>query len=444
MVPSATTRTSARRNVSSLTWTESNPWTFTGNADGLYPQAPLLRDASGALYGENEGCNVAACYNGLVFKLTPPAPGQTAWTDTNLYGFPSTNTALGNFPQGGLIMDRRGALYGTTENGGTGCGTYGCGVVFKLSPPAAGQTAWTETVLHTFTGVNGDGALPYSGGLVMDERGTLYGTTLEGGNTTLALCANQAPFPGCGTVFALTPPPAGKTTWTESVIHTFTGVNGDGIDPESDVVLDDCGNLYGTTHFGGVGPGFGTVYKLARPAYGRAGWTETVLHAFSGGLDGNGPDGGLTLYRGAVYGTASGGGANGVTYGGYGVAFRLTPSSASWNANWTETVLHNFGTGPDDGERPDTGFIVDNGALYGTTSGGGPSGAGTVFKLSPPMYGQTAWTEAVLYAFSGGADGDYLVEPLTAGGRGVLFGTTEFGGSAPFNNGNGVVFELKE
>jgi hypothetical protein len=132
MVPSATTRTSARRNVSSLTWTESNPWTFTGNADGLYPQAPLLRDASGALYGENEGCNVAACYNGLVFKLTPPAPGQTAWTDTNLYGFPSTNTALGNFPQGGLIMDRRGALYGTTENGGTGCGTYGCGVIFKL------------------------------------------------------------------------------------------------------------------------------------------------------------------------------------------------------------------------------------------------------------------------------------------------------------------------
>ncbi len=152
-VPSAAMRTSAQPNWSTATWTESVPWTFTGNADGLLPQTTLLRDARGALIGENIGCNTsAACYDGIVFKLMPPAPGKTAWTETDLYAFPSTNFALGSFPLGGLVMDRRGALYGVTQGGGTGCDGYGCGVVVKLSPPSAGQTAWTETVLHTFTG----------------------------------------------------------------------------------------------------------------------------------------------------------------------------------------------------------------------------------------------------------------------------------------------------
>jgi uncharacterized repeat protein (TIGR03803 family) len=129
-----------------------------------------------------------------VFKLSPPAAGETQWTETVLYFFRGGNND-GAFPLGDLIMDPNGVLDGTTFYG-PGVATGPGGTVFKLSPPAAGETQWTETVLYSFRGGNNDGAGP-RGGVIMDPNGVLYGTTTGGGNPA---CPG-----GCGTVFKLVP-----------------------------------------------------------------------------------------------------------------------------------------------------------------------------------------------------------------------------------------------
>lgn len=442
----AARRTAARPFAAAATWTESVSWAFTSGLDGANPLGPVIVDPNGALYGENSGCYVAACYNvdgfGLVFKLTPPAHGQTAWTETDIYGFPypSTNPALGIAPAGGLVMDETGALYGTAQAGGnvtcepTFYLSGGCGVVFKLTPPPRRQAAWTETVLYTFTNANGDGFSP-NGALAIDEHGALYGTTEAGGNPN---CSGiWGPGYGCGMVFKLAPPARGQTTWTESVIHAFTGTNGDGDETLSGVVLDENGNLYGTTVGGGVG-GAGTVYELTPPARGQSTWTESVLYAFSGRLDGNSPYAGVTFDHGVLYGTTIAGGSNCPQYNGCGVAFQLTPPVRG-QTGWTENVLYNFGAFDGDGVAP-FGLMIGDGTLYGTTQYGGTSGFGTVFALAPPMPGRTAWTETVLDAFTGANTAGYPPASVTAGGRGVLFGSTVGGGLY----GYGTVFELNK
>jgi uncharacterized repeat protein (TIGR03803 family) len=132
---------------------------------------------------------------GTVFKLTPPAKGQTAWTEAVLYNFCSPlDCSDGLQPYSSLIADKQGALYGTTQSGGSFFG----GTVFKLTPPAKGQTAWAETVLYSFKG-GSDGQEP-SAGLIADNQGALYGTTIGGGIT----CNPSSPRSGCGTVFKLT------------------------------------------------------------------------------------------------------------------------------------------------------------------------------------------------------------------------------------------------
>jgi uncharacterized repeat protein (TIGR03803 family) len=208
--------------------------------DGLNPEAGLIFDKEGALYGTtSEGGTGNA---GTVFKLMPPVEGQTAWTKTVLYNFCSQlGCSDGYEPRASLIFDKEGALYGTTEFGGTGNN----GIVFKLTPPAKGVSAWTPTVLHSFVG--GDGANPIFGGLIFDKQGALHGTTYRGGT------GNN------GIVFKLTPPAKGLTAWTETVLHGFTG-GSDGANPYAGLIANH-GALYGTTYFGGTA-GNGTVFKL--------------------------------------------------------------------------------------------------------------------------------------------------------------------------------------
>jgi uncharacterized repeat protein (TIGR03803 family) len=228
-------------------WTESVLYNFKGGAsDGVGPTG-VIAD-KGALYGTTVygGSDVNTIGVGTVFKLTPPAKGQTAWTETVLYSFKG-GTSDGANP-GGLIIDNEGALYGPTYYGGSSVNTIGNGTVFKLTLPAKGQTAWTETVLYSFKGGPSDGGNP-SAGLITDKDGALYGPTVLGGTS------------GFGTVFKLTPAGKGRTAWTESVLYSFGGDASDGRLPQAGLVGNE-GTLYGTTNSGGSGL-YGTVFSLA-------------------------------------------------------------------------------------------------------------------------------------------------------------------------------------
>jgi uncharacterized repeat protein (TIGR03803 family) len=330
--------------------------------DGYDPLGGVIFDASGNLYGTtNYG---GAKNSGTVFELIPTAGGH--WDEKILYSFSDKGTG-GYNPASGLVLDSSGDLYGTTVGGGggTGCGNSGCGTVFELMPQASG--AWAETVLHSFGSNGTDGLYPLAG-LIFDTAGNLYGTTYQGG------------LYGAGTVFELTPTAGG--IWTETILNNFESRGTDGYESLASLTFAD-GNLYGTTFSGGTGcvsyGGCGTVFELTPTAGG--GWTETVLHYFAGGpSDGAGP---YTVpvfdAAGNLYGTTFTGGtyADGEYSGG--TVFELTQV----NGVWTETVLHNFGNGTD-GQEPEAGLIFStDGDLYGTTSSGGTNGVGTVFAMKP-------------------------------------------------------------
>jgi uncharacterized repeat protein (TIGR03803 family) len=205
-------------------------------------------------------------------------------------------------------MGAGGVLFGTTSVGGN----TGQGTVYALSPPASGATAWSEAVLYGFNGGD-DGAFPQYVDLAADADGALYGTTIAGGAANL------------GSVFKLVPPASGKTVWTERLLHRFKGT-GDGANPNTGVVLDAQGALYGTTTTGGAA-NLGVAYKLAQLA-GELGSTETVLHGFAGGADGATPWAGVTLAAGgAVFGTTmlGGGGCPNQSADGCGTVFEITP-----------------------------------------------------------------------------------------------------------------------
>jgi len=176
---------------------------------------------------------------GVVFELSPPTLGQTAWTETALYAFHGVHD--GYYPSASLIADGSGNLYGTTVQGGAS----GDGIAFELSPPANGGTKWNETVLYTFSGAGGE--FP-GGGLLADGTGNLYGTASSGGS-------------GTGVVFKLSPPPEGQMAWTETVLYTFGDRERDGYYPSASLIADGSGNLYGTTAQGGSHSD-GTVFKL--------------------------------------------------------------------------------------------------------------------------------------------------------------------------------------
>ena len=258
-------------------------------------------------------------------------------------------------------------------------------------------------VLYSFGSHSDDGANPIAG-LVSDGAGNLYGTTKIGGTPNFPTC----PGSGCGAVFELTPNADGS--WGESVLYAFcaSGACLDGAFPESALVIDSLGNLYGTTQGGGDSQFAGTVFELSPPSAPGGAWTETVLYNFCSlgdrsCTDGYAPIAALTFdSSGNLYGTTQfgGSGASGSGAGSNGVVFELTPGSGGW----TENVLYNFcpkGNGKfcPDGSQPAAGVTFDKvGNLYGTTmAGGAPNsgGGGTIYKLTP---GSGGWTESVVAA----------------------------------------------
>jgi uncharacterized repeat protein (TIGR03803 family) len=270
-------------------------------------------------------------------------------------------------------------------------------------------------VLYNFTGL-GDGSQPYSG-LIFDAAGNLYGTTYRGGASA------------AGTVYQLAPPAQQGGMWTETVLYSFaSGSDGEG--PQSDLIFDAAGNLYGTTDNGGS-PGNGIVFQLT-PGQGGA-WTETVLHRFLK-QEGTSPRAAVIFDgKGSLYGTLANDGAFGA-----GGVFRLRPPATKGGA-WTEKTLYTF-TGGADGLGPLCRLILFRGSLYGTTVKGGASGLGTVFQLTPPASHHGAWTETVLHSFTCGGDGCYPWAGLIMDQKGAFYGTTQYGG-LPSNGG--TVFQLK-
>jgi len=337
-------------------WTESVIYAFTGGSDGGNPVAGLILDSAGALYGTTEGggdsgCQVIYVGCGVVFKLTPTADGS--WSESVLYSF-TPDGVSGAFPEAGLIFDGAGNLYGTTSGGGTGfCevnNTWGCGTVFKLAPNADGS--WTESVLYSFYGGYPDGAFPQAG-LVFDAAGNLYGTCpIEGSENWLIgmvfeLTPNSdgtwtestihifypnwngvrvggEPYAGLiidaagnlygtlsgftviggygpGAVFKLTPRRTGG--WKYSLPWIFQPESG--ATPLAGLVHDAVGNLYGTASTGGA-YGYGVVFRLKPAPNGL--WRYSVVWAFQG-KSGASPAAGLVLdSAGDLYGTTRGDG----------------------------------------------------------------------------------------------------------------------------------------
>ena len=327
-------------------WEENTLYSFSG-PDGNGPMGALVFDGAGNLYGT--AGNGGSYDGGVAFELSRSVDGS--WAETVLYDFGSGDGPSG--PDGDLVLDSEGNLYGTTLGGGPD----NVGTVFRLSPSDGG---WTETILYSFSsGINGPGGSFPVGGLVMDREGRLYGVTTNGGEY------------GSGTVFELAPSDAGG--YTEKIIHSFNGT--DGANPDS-LAMDQSGNLYATTEFGG--PSFlGAVTELIKHDDGS--WGENVLHTM------NGDDGyylvGPAVFdkAGNLYAAAEFGGINGM-----GSVFMLTPTPSG---PWSETVLHRFDFKFPDGEQganPYAGVIFSNGKVFGTTAAGGIYDAGTVFEITPP------------------------------------------------------------
>jgi uncharacterized repeat protein (TIGR03803 family) len=375
---------------------------FQGGTDGGGPLASLVADKTGNLYGTSS--------DGTIFELSPPAPGGS-WAYKVLYNLNSTS---GGYPWAAVILDAAGNLYGTTaESGASDCGT-----VFELTPPTVSGDQWTLNVLHAFAG-GADGC--YSeGSLTMDSIGNIYGVTEEGG---IPRCNENV---GCGIVFELSPPATTNGTWAETVLHRFSGL--DGYIPLGGLVLDRHGALYGTTFYGGTSDA-GIIFRLEPPAVAGGIWPERVLYNFAGGSEGGSPDSSLIFDgHGNLYGTANDSVENGGCSGSYcGRVYELSQPTVVGGA-WTYATLWAF-TGGSDGANPYASVVFDkSGNLYGTAGDGGISGAGTVFEITPPATTGDAWTETTLYEFPSGLGGERPWGGVVFGKASRLYGTTYGGG----------------
>jgi uncharacterized repeat protein (TIGR03803 family) len=379
--------------------TESTLYTFTGGSDGSGPTGSLIFDAAGNLYGTTDagGVNDGNGGKGVVFELSPAAGG--GWTETPLYAFQGGSD--GEVPFGGVIFDTAGNLYGTTSFGGT----HSKGTVYELSPAARG--GWTEQVLYNF-GNGNDTALP-NGGLVFDSAGNLYGMSSAGGSQNLGTVFQLSPIAGggwtetvilngtalyggsfsgtvtqdnsgnfyvpaatgsssnAGSVYRVTHTLSG---WHHGVIYSFLG-GADGTQPVGGLTFRAPNILYGTTEGGGAYSS-GTAFELTRTG---STWNKTILHDFGvSSKDGLFPTVPLVIgARGQLYGTTGSGGI-----AGNGTAFELARDATGWK----EKILDSFNTGADGG--PGGGVVLDGaGNLYGVEHNGGSFGAGGVYEITP-------------------------------------------------------------
>jgi uncharacterized repeat protein (TIGR03803 family) len=388
---------SLAQSSGALTYSDVVVHTFTGTPDAAVPNAGLVADSSGNLYGTT--ILGGATGEGAVFELTPD--GEGGWKYKEIY------SAFGGV---GIAIDSQGNLYVSID--------IAPGAVIELSPelgPGGPTGTWLLTRSYVFTG-GPDGAFP--GPVIVDANGNVYGSS--------------------GVVFELIPV---SGQWQEQTI---------GEEGSSALIMDRAGNLYGTAEFGGTG-NCGVVFKLHRTANG---WKQTVLYNFQGGPeDGAEPFGNLVFDReGNLYGTASTGLGTEVGQNGPGGVYELTRSGQiSW--------LYRF-TGGADGGTPLAGLAIDQaGNLYGTTNKGGDEtsyycsngvgGCGVVYELTPNNNGTGTWTESVLFSFTGGSDGDNTVNYSVAMATplldqaGNIYVTSPNGGNAYGAAGDGTVLELK-
>lgn len=300
----------------------------------------------------------------------------------------------GDNPAARLLEDKGGNLYGTAELGGRSGDPFGS--VFELTQSG---TSWKETLLYSFD--LRSGGFPVSG-VIRGSNGSLYGTGYLGGS-------------GCGIVYRLAQT---NGRWMETTLHEFEGTDGCG--PDSELVRDSSGNLYGVTAGGGANNA-GAIFEISGSNY-------AIIYNFAGGTDGDNARGLSMDSSGNLFGTTAFGGDNDD-----GTVFQLVQSGGAWS----ESVIHSFGGGGDGFGGPEGAPVEDSaGNLYGITSYGGQYGAGSVFELSES--GGT-WTEQTLYSFTGGMDGNRPVGGLTLA-SGILYGATFSGGSA----GGGTVFKLTQ
>lgn len=328
-------------------------------SEGIHPHGALTVDSAGNLYGTAPD---GGSGYGTVFELVN---SNGSYSLRVLYRFTGTDGAN---PYAGLIMDSAGNLYGTTVNGGLS----GYGNVFEL---VYSNGSYTETALHNFSNSSGDGANPIEG-VVMDSAGNLYGTTQNGGS-------------GYGTVFELV---KSNSSYSETVLQRFTGP--DGANPYTSLIMDSAGDLYGTALSGGD-YGSGTVFELVKS---NNSYSENVLYSFKGSEgDGVLPQGGVVMdSSGNLFGmTIAGGGSSGCFYfGSCGTVFELANSHGSY----TETLLYSFSNSSSDGATPYERLSIDSaGNLYGPTFYGGAHDNGTVFKLATTQTPQQAIGEMIGY-----------------------------------------------
>jgi len=426
--------------------TETILYSFQGGAfDGANPAAGLISDAAGNFYGAAPG----TVTQGVVFQFYPVG---SAWRERILHTFSGPD---GSRPQGGLVMDAHGNLFGTTSGGGN----YGSGVVFELQPLSGG--GWNFSVIYNFhfDGLNNfDGFEPLAA-LIVDKHGNLFGTTYFGG-TGGCTYSGPATFPngapkgqipnGCGTIFEVSPHPDG--TWAETILYSFQGAQDGGLPFAA--VVNHNGSLYGTTWEGGGGTnkncgsfydgGCGVVFSLTRNPGGT--WTENVLYTFQGQTDGANPTASVVFDRsGNMFGTSAG--AN-LSFNTDSSVFELSPATGG---TWTETTIFAFPNDGSNGYAPNGGVTLDAaGNLYGTTfygtgtvspglDPGAPpkaGGYGIVFKLTPSQGG--TWSESVLHSFTSNPDGASPGFVNLILRKGALYGTTTSGGSASL----GTVFKV--
>lgn len=379
-------------------WAEAVIYSFPkqGSVCSGMPGPSLTLDDQGNLYSTALG---GAHGTGFVYELSPSSGGWTLSDLYDFH--PTYAYRDGYYPYAGVTRDHEGNLYGTTYLGGVGqCysndgnadlvsirseppkGTTssGCGIIFELSPSSSG--AWTEKILYNFRS-NTDGAGPWAS-LTLDASGDLFGTTSGGG---MGHGCIGVYISGCGTVFELIRVHGG---WKEQVLYAFTG-DADGGVPVSGVIFDKAGNLYGTTP--GEFDEYGSVYELSPTSTGT--WTETTLSSFLDETYGYGAASSLivdnagNLFGTTQYGTGPTGTAQVSATGhtapppkpvGPGTIFEITPGeSGTWTTNW----LHTFAGSPD-GSNPGAGMVRGpDGAFYGTTTYGGAFEFGAVYKFVP-------------------------------------------------------------